>query len=301
MESSRDIITINQNPKNRHTRRRIKGTVKSSAFYVIILIITVIMLFPILWILLTALKSGTGTLFDFPLVYFPPNPNFRAFIEMWQKMPLWKYLQNTIVITLGTTILNLVITAPASYAIVRGKFKIKSIILTLLLLSQVIPATTLLTPRYFFFFNIGLINTFWSVIIVNAASTLPFCTLMLSQYIKASVPFELEESAVIDGCSRFQIFYKINMPIAAPGVVAASIFSIIFAWNEFMWVSIALADPNLKTITLGIAAFINQQGIGFDTGILMALAFFATLPIIVVFLFTQKAMTMGISAGAMKE
>jgi multiple sugar transport system permease protein/raffinose/stachyose/melibiose transport system permease protein len=166
-----------------------------------------------------------------------------------------------------------------------------------MLLSQMIPSVLLLIPLYLVMKNLGLINTYASLILAYTTFTVPLCTFMMKSFFD-SVPYEMEESAEIDGCTRVGIIFRILLPVSLPSLVATSLFAFLNAWNEFMFGFVFINDEEHRTLTPGISLFKGLYQT--DWGSLMASSVLSVLPIVILFVFLQKFLVEGMTAGAVK-
>ena len=153
---------------------------------------------------------------------------------------------------------------------------------------------------YFIMFNMKLTNTYVGLVIAYVVWAVPFCTLMIKSYFDAAIPVAIEESARIDGCSNFGIFWRVCLPISVPGIISTGIFAFITAWNEYMWASIILSKDKLKPVSVGIYDFIGQYSANTKMAITMTAGIIITIPAIIIFAFLQKYLISGLSAGAVK-
>jgi N,N'-diacetylchitobiose transport system permease protein len=166
-----------------------------------------------------------------------------------------------------------------------------------LLLVQLLPPTTMLIPLYIQLNDLGAINEYWGVIIIYLVSTLPFATWMIRGFV-VNIPKELEEAAMVDGCSRMGAFWRVIFPLLAPGLAAASIFSLINAWNEYLLAYIVLQDNDKYTLNVWLMNFTTDRGT--DYGALMAASTLIAIPVVAFFMLVQKKMAAGLTSGAVK-
>lgn len=266
----------------------------------IILFVTVFVAFPYYWMILTSLKPREEVMLS-PTTWFPSRLDFSNYIEVWDSLPLLKYMGNSMFVSITTTIICVILATLCGYSISRFvNRKLQKTTSILMIISQLIPGTLPFISFYFIMFNAGLTNTYAGLIIAYTVWGIPFCTLMMKSYFSSSVPIALEESATIDGCTRIGIFFKIALPISIPGIVATSIFSFILAWNEFMWASVILSNKDLKPASVGIYDYIGQYGGNSNMSLTMTTAVLITIPAIIFFAFLQKYLISGLSAGAVK-
>lgn len=236
-----------------------------------------------------------------PPTYFPKILNFENYITVWSTLPLMKYMANSLYVSTMTTLICVVVATLCGYSISRfSNRSLQKSTVVLMLLSQLIPGVLPFISFYFIMHNADLTNTYTGLIIAYSIWGIPFCTLMIKSYFTSAIPVSLEESATIDGCTRFGIFFRIALPISLPGIVATAIFSFILAWNEFMWASVILSNNDLKPASIGIYDYIGQFGGNSNMALTMTTSVLITLPAIILFAFLQKYLISGLTAGAVK-
>ena len=269
-------------------------TKHSPLFPVLTAIILLITLFPIYWILITSCKTPVENILPKPTLY----PHTFT-LENYQKVLVGgslRSLLNSVFVTAASTILSLALGFLSAYALVRYNFpiKINIVFLVWVIIVKMLPPVVLAVPLYDMFAKFRLINNLWGLILVFQVSTLPYCIWMLYGFLK-SLPLEYEEAAEIDGASRIQIVRLIVFPLVQTGVVATAIFTIIVAWDEFLFSMLFIRNPQFQTLPLAIASYIGE----FETlwGQLMAISVIAIIPIIVFVRFVYNQMTSAYSLG----
>jgi ABC-type glycerol-3-phosphate transport system permease component len=264
-------------------------------------LVTLYVMFPYFWMVFTSLKPREEASLS-PTVFTVSHLEFKNYITVWATLPLLRYLRNSLFISVMTTIISSFVAALCGYSISRfSKQKLQRFTLTLLLLSQLIPSVLPIVALYFLMRNIGLLNSFAGLILTNVSWTIPFCTLMSKSYFDSAVPNSLDESATIDGCTRWGVFTRIAIPLGIPGLVATGIFAFINSWNEFMWASIMIANNQIKPVSVGMYDYIGQYGVNVNLTMTMTTAVIVTLPTMILFAFFQRYLVSGLSVGAVKE
>lgn len=263
--------------------------------YIALSIIVILINIPLIAMLGTALKTNRATMTTSTL--FPRQIDFTTFKTVLFESPFGRNLFNSFYIAFIVTFACIVIASFAGYAISRFKGLVFGFYSMLLLALQMLPRVLLLIPLFILFKNLNLIDTPLSVIISYTAIGLPFSTWMLKGFFD-TIPISLEESAMIDGCSRFQSYYKIVLPLAAPGIAAVGIFTFILAWNEYLFASVFLRSEANRTITIGLERFVQQYTSQWAE--LMSASTLATIPAIIILLFAQKYLIQGLTAGSVK-
>jgi len=268
--------------------------------YIFITVLFVWIGFPFYWMVISSLKSP-AELTAIPPTYWPRDPVFSNYITIWTAIPLARQLLNSVYITLLTVAISLVLTATTAYALSRFDFKGKNFIVGFLLFVQLVPLTVYLIPLYFTLLNLGLINTIFGLVICYGIIGIPYMALMLRSYFKNAYPKELEEAAIIDGCSRFGTFIRIGVPLTRTGLIAVSIMTGINTWKEFLFASIVLRRGAYRPVSVGIFDLVGEFGLSFNRmGLFMAACTIVCVPLIVGFIFVQRYIVGGISGGAVK-
>ena len=259
-------------------------------------LILIVILYPFLEMISTALKSQPE-LSHYPPVWFPPDPHFGNFIEVWRQIPLATYLRNSVIIAGGSTILNGVVAIPAGYALARFQFPGRQTFLHMVVATQMFSPVVLLLATFRMMFSFGLLNTYWSVIFINATTTLPFTIWMLAAYF-STIPKEIEEAAILDNAGRWRMLIDHFVPIAMPGIITAMTFAFVIAWNEFLFAVTFITDQNLRPLTTGIYTFVGRTETLWQ--FLMAASLVSIVPVFIGFLFVQRRLVSGLAAGAVK-
>ena len=262
--------------------------------HIILLLGLGITIFPFFWMVLTSFKT-TGEAMQIPPTIFPKKFITVAYSQIVSSLPFARIYLNTILSTVITVLAQLVFCAMAGYAFARIKFPFKNTIFILLLSVLMVPGQIFLIPQYLIIQKMGLLDTIPALFIPNLFSA--FGTFLMRQFF-LSLPEELEEAAIIDGCSRYQIFWRIMLPLVKPGLVTLSIFTFKFAWNDFMWPLIVNISP--KNMILGPALSTLQGQYTSQYPMQMAGAVLAVIPVIAVFFIFQKQFIEGVAQSGIK-
>lgn len=252
--------------------------------------------FPVYWMAATALGTDTQ-LFNTGQVPFLQLSNLPDLVAALGRVPVLRWLTNTAVIATGTTVLSLMLGSVLGYALSRFKFHGRGIIGFLMFMTQVIPEALLVVPLYAMFIWLGLLNSLWGVILANVGFSLPVAAFILKGAIDA-IPYEIEESAMIDNCPRLGILSFIVLPMIAPSLAAAAVICFFGGWNEFLFAVTFLMDPELWPAAVGMASFIGEYETPLSAVMGTALMFSA--PAVVFFLLVQRKIVAGLTSGAVK-
>lgn len=279
-------------PKARRPSRR-----KSRAGWNILgVLIAVVMGFPVYWMVITALRPSQEIL-SYHQKLYPSSVTLDQFKRAMDMPNFWNNAKSSVIISASSVVIAIGIGLLAAYALARFRFWGRRGLMITLLVVQLVPATSMLIPIYIQLNKAGGLNQYWGVIAVYAASTLPFSVWMLRGFI-VNIPRELEESAMVDGCSQLTAFRRVVLPLLAPGLVAASIYALMTAWNEYLFAYVLLQDNSKYTLSIWLLDFTGQRGT--DYGALMAGSILIALPVVIFFLFVQRKVASGLTAGAVK-
>lgn len=272
------------------------GSMKKWLLTLLMLVLVLILDYPVFTIFLNAFRTTEEIVSTTSII--PQHPTLANFAYLNDHTNFWGFFTSSMVVAIIGTLLSILCAATAGYALSRYHFlKFVGGYSQALMVIQMFPLILALIPLFIIFHDAGLINTYWSVILVYIVLNLPFATWMFEGFFDA-IPRELEEAAYVDGCSRFKGLTKIVLPLSGPGTAAVTIFTFLLCYNEYLIANIFLRDPDTMTIPVGIQMFMQQYST--DWGSLMAAACLASIPTIVFFLFVQKYMVQGIVAGAVK-
>ncbi|MBM3605724.1 MAG: carbohydrate ABC transporter permease [Alphaproteobacteria bacterium] len=252
--------------------------------------------FPIYWMAVTAL-SLNSELYNTGQVWWPQIGNLPMLMADLANVPLVRWLANTGIVAVGTTVLSLTLGALAGYALSRFRFHGKGVIGFLLFMTQVVPEALILVPLYAMFISLGLLNSLGGLILANVGFSLPVAAFIIKGAIDA-VPYEIEEAATIDNCPRFGVLTLIILPIIAPSLAAAAVISFFAGWNEYLFAATFLMDNTQWPASVGLASFIGQYETPLSA--VMGAALIFSLPAVVFFLIIQRKIVAGITSGAVK-
>jgi multiple sugar transport system permease protein len=269
---------------------------RALGIYLPVALFLIFTLFPIYWLINSSLKPSTE-LFTFPPRYWPQGPALVNYADALMKTRLGTLYLNSVLVSTLTCLALMVLIIFSGYAMARFRFRGRSLIIGLFLLAQVLPAVVLLIPLLVMFKQVHLINTPWALVITYTVTTLPFSVLTMRGFFM-TIPKEMDEAAMVDGCSRNGALFRVVLPAALPGLVATSIYGFINAWNELIFAVILISSPNLQTLPVGLSSMIDENRT--EYGMLMAIGVLSLVPSLALFAWIQRYLTTGLSAGAVK-
>lgn len=252
-------------------------------------------IYPYINMIFTSFKSH-GELYDDP-THFPKIWHFENYIDVWSAAPVAGFLKSSLIVSIGATLLVLFVSIPAAYYVARNKFKGRSAFLLLVLATQMFSPTALIIGifREVNYFN-GL-NQYWALIIVNAGFNLAFGVWLLSGFF-SSVPVEIEEAAMVDGCNKLTALIRVTLPVSLPGIVTAVIFTFVSAWNEFTVALTIMNQQSVQPISVGITTFTGQYDVAWEY--LFTTTTIAIIPVVILFITIEKYLVGGLTAGSVK-
>jgi len=283
---------------NSTQKRKIQKGLHYESHYLLLALIFIFAIFPYFWMLMTSLKPRE-LLLATPPVWIPDHFDLVHYLDVFQRMPFFDYLRNSLYVASVTTFFCILIACLSGYSISRFHFRGKKLSYGLFIATQLVPGVLPLVPFYFTLYSMRLTNSYSGIILSYTTWGIAFCTMMLQGYFKTAYSVEIEESATIDGCGRWGIFFKIALPLARPGIVATAIFSFLLAWNDYIWASIINTKQQYRLLSNGVQDFQSQFG-NLYLGRTMATGLLATIPALVLFSFAQKHLVSGLSQGAVK-
>jgi ABC-type glycerol-3-phosphate transport system permease component len=264
--------------------------------YALLLGTVLVVMFPVYWMVLTALRSKRD-IFASPPRLLPVGLTFDNFRAVQDRPEIMGYIINSIKVSFISAALGVLIASLAAYAFSRFRFRGRTALLTTVLFTQLFPSVVLILPLFILWDRLGLLNSHLALIVSYMAFTVPIGSWLLRSFFDG-VPIELEESAMVEGCSRLGVLVRITLPLSAPGLASVFLYLFIAVWNEFLMAFTFVNNEGLKTLAVGVLSF--QGRYSTDWGAVMAVSVLAALPIFILFVFLQRYFIQGMGAGAVK-
>ncbi|MFW5941101.1 MAG: carbohydrate ABC transporter permease [bacterium] len=278
--------------------RRAQRVLYLGFIFILVVLICVVFAGPFTYMILTSLK-GSNEMFSRPVTLLPTQGFvWQTYLEVWTSENFALYFWNSVKVAAVTTGISVSVSVLAGLGFARYEFPGRDKLMLVTLLSQLFPLVLLVMPYFVAMRNLNILDTHTALIISYTSFALPYSIWMLTGYFR-SIPPELEEAAMIDGATRLGAYLRVTLPLAAPGIVATIIYSFILAWNEFLFATTFISSRELQTLPQGLHSFIGQYQIQWN--LLMAGSVVTTLPVVALFVFLQKYLVAGITAGAVKN
>ncbi|MBP3821219.1 carbohydrate ABC transporter permease [bacterium] len=278
-----------------------KISFKNIPTHIILIIASILSIFPFIWLLSTSLKGAGENIFAYPPTIIPQDFTWNNYIGVWHKVNLMRYFINSIIVAGGTVLLNLILSSLAGYPLARMEFKGKKITFFAILATIMVPFQAIMLPVYLITLKLHLVDTY-SDTLGFIGLIMPFAVsafgIFLMRQAFLAIPREMEEAGIVDGCNVFQVFWKILLPMVKPSLAVLAIFTFIGSWGEFLWPSIVLTKEAMYTLPVGVN---NLQGMFSSNWRFIASgSIISTIPIIIFFLAMQKYFISGENEGAVK-
>ncbi len=287
------VAQIAAMPPRRGTGRRAAGAIRTAGFYALVIAIMLPTVFVFYWMVTLSLKTQVEAA-GYPPHFFRFAVTFKNYGEVFAKNPFLLYVWNSLVVAGGSTLLGLAVGLPAAYSIAR--WRQRGLALTVLV-ARIVPGISYLIPWYILLRNLHMVDTYQALILSHLVVGLPLIIWVMIGFFE-DVPLELEHAALIDGCSYYSAFWRVALPLVKPGIVAASILSFVFSWNNFLF-SVILAGRHTRTLPIAVFNMIGFEEINW--GPLAAAATMITFPVIILTLIVQRHIVSGLTFGAVKH
>ncbi len=287
-----------------HTSPKRRGRHRMRAFFSELLLLYIpaalliaFVIAPFLWMFLGSFKTNTELMSNQGQTLWIKRPTLENYINLFREYPFARFFLNSMIVSTFTTVVAVSFAAFAGYSLSRFRFPGRMFVAIMILATQMIPGIAILIPLYVLFSKLRLLDSYQGLIVSYNAFAIPFCTWMIKGFFD-SIPAELEEAGLIDGCTRWSAFWRIALPLSLPGLLATAVFAFILGWHEFIFAATFINSTNLKTLTVGISSMKSINVI--DWGLLNAGAVVVSLPLAVLFAFVQRYLVQGLTAGAVK-
>ena len=274
-----------------------RSPAQTLGLYATVTLLAGLILFPVYWLLVTAL-STSAELSQLPPSFWPEVPQWQVFAKVWAERPIPTWLLNSTLAAVGSVALSMLVSVLAGYSLsrfaVRGGHSLGLFILT----AKMLPATLLVIPLFAIFRNLGLIGSLWTLVIAHSTLIIPFTTWMLKGYFD-TIPKELEQAAMVDGCSPLGALWRVILPVSTPGLAATALYAFVLSWADYAYARTFLVNaPDNWTANLGITTMRGEYTT--DWNEISAAAVFVAVPIILIYLFLERYLVGGLTAGAEK-
>ncbi|GAB3551205.1 carbohydrate ABC transporter permease [Arthrobacter tumbae] len=303
--STAPAAELKQTPKTPPVRRKnrnneeLSGSTGSRLIkHLVLIVFGVIMLYPLLWMLVSSLRPNDVIFREAGL--WLTTFEISNYTEGWNALqsPFGHYMINSMIVVIGSIIGNLVSCSMAAYAFARLKFRRRNLLFAIMLMTIMLPIHVIIVPQYIIFSELGWVNTFIPLVLPKLLATDAFFVFLMVQFIRG-LPKELDEAARIDGCGHVRIFTRIILPLMMPALATTTIFTFIWTWNDFFSQLIYLTDPEMYTVPVALRSFVDSTATS-SWGSMFAMSIVSLLPVFLVFLFGQKYLVKGIATTGIK-
>ncbi|WP_434512704.1 carbohydrate ABC transporter permease [Desulfitobacterium sp. AusDCA] len=254
--------------------------------------------FPIYWMISTSFKSNLDV-FMLPPEWWPVNPTLENYAGLFSpETPIMKFFFNSFLTAILTVIVTIILATFSGYALSRLRFRFRQQILVSVLITQMFPLVVMLAPLYVLYNKAHLLNTYLGMVIAFTSFALPFGIWMIKGFID-TVPYEIEEAAMVDGCTRFQAMRRVVLPLTLPGIVSTGIFAFLDAWNNLLFPMVLTNDIAMKTLPAGLV-LVFTGAFKHNWGGMMAACLISTIPVVIIFILLQRYLVEGLTGGAVK-
>jgi len=265
-------------------------------FYICISGFVIFSVGPIIWMFLSAFRPKSE-FFIMPPSILPKHWTFENFINLFKQTGFARFLLNSSLVTIGTILISTVVASLAAYSLTRFRYRGRNAFIMFSMMAYMLPTVLLVIPMYMIFSKVRLVNSLFGLTLSYIALTLPYCIWLLKAFF-ASIPFALEEAAAIDGASHIRTLFSVIFPVSLPGIIATSVYSFTYVWNEYMFALVLVDSDAKRTFSVGLNSFITTYDILWEY--ILAGSVIVSIPAVIVFLLTQKQLIKGFSAGAVK-
>ena len=269
---------------------------RSTSSYGALALATLFALFPIAWMVTVSLRTN-GEIFTVPPRWLPPAPTLEAYSRIIGNSDYVRFFVNSYVVAFVVTAISLFLALLAGYSFSRFRYSGSRPLQLFIIGTQMVPPISLVIPYFLLIVSLGIYDSYAALIVTYASFCLPFATLMMTSYFD-SIPQDLEEAAMVDGCTRLGSLWRVLVPLTVPGLVATGVYSFLLAWNEFLFAVTLTQSEGMRTVPVGIAMLMGEHA--YEWNEMMAISVLGSLPLFVIFIFLQRYLITGLTAGAVK-
>lgn len=269
---------------------------RSTFSYGALALAAVFALFPIAWMVTVSLRPN-GEIFTVPPRWLPSTPTLDAYAQLVGSSTYVRFFVNSYVVALVVTVVSLFLALLAGYSFSRFRYAGGRFLQLFIIGTQMVPPISLIIPYFLLIVSLGIYDSYPALIVTYASFCLPFATLMMTSYFD-SIPLDLEEAAMVDGCTRLGSLWRVLVPLTIPGLVATGVYSFLLSWNEFLFAITLTQSEGMRTVPVGIALLMGEHA--FEWNVIMALSALGSVPLFVIFIFLQRYLITGLTAGAVK-
>lgn len=273
-----------------------KSYIKQFVIHFVLIVLGAAMILPFAWMISTSLK-GYHEIFRYPPKWIPDSPQWSNYLEVWKLAPFGRFYMNSVFVALVTTVGQVITGVLAAYAFARMEFWGRDKVFMLFLATLMVPTQVTLIPTYIVMSQMGWIDSYQALIIPFISTA--FSVFLLRQFF-LTIPKELEEASIMDGCSKLRFIFLVLMPLAKPAIASVSLFGFLGSWNSYLWPLIVINSNRMRTLPIGLRYFVSQQGGGSEWHYLMAASLIVMLPVLIVFFAAQKQFIEGIARSGIK-
>lgn len=261
-------------------------------------VIALVSIFPVYWMVVSSLLPTSRTLSQNPpLLPMPTELNFYEYVDVFTQSPVALWFLNSAIVTVGSVGISMLVSTLAGYSLSRMNSRGQSAAGLSMLLTRVLPGTLLVIPLFITFSGLHLLNSLFGLILANCTVIVPFAVWLMKGFFD-SIPRELEQAAMIDGCTILGAFWRVVLPLTLPGLAATTAYAAVLSWSDYLFVKTFITDRQLWTLTLGSASFVGEHAV--DWNGLMAVGIIAIVPVAILFLFLEPLLVKGLAGGAVK-
>lgn len=266
--------------------------------YIFIFMMLILLICPILWMFTTSFKNSLA-IYKIPPEWIPSSPTLNNYITILKDKLFMTYYVNNFITAGVTTLVTVLVSILGGYAFSRYKFRGSNIILMAFLSTSMFPVVGIITALYTTYRKVGLLNTRTGLILALTSATVPFCMWLMKGFFD-DIPRALEEAAFIDGCGRFTALFKVVLPLCSPGILAIGLYTFLISWDDYLYCLTLITNDKLRTLSTGISLRYLGE-LSYDWGNVMTVSVMSSIPLLILFIFLQKYMIQGLTAGAVKE